>query len=147
MQRIVILKGSDTALLLAAVFALDIWEFEKPMAQQVVPTGHEIDVQTLHDIVRAAWVKCRRRSGGSRPSPLTRELVEEWARLDCEFNFSPQQLELAKLALKACELEFRDNEIDFYVALPGNLDWYGLTTKDLLKLADRLSSEAQLLAT
>ena len=140
-ERSVELGGSESALVVAALFALAEWPFEKARAKNLVSNERRIVAQTLSELVSARWRELLEAAGLWNPSsPWTPELIARRAALKPALALSATELPTAILALDAVATEFSENWQEFCTVVPGGLQWYPVGPEEVAKLARRLES-------
>jgi len=131
------LDGAQSALLMASLFALHLWEFESDAAREMVPRNSNDEIARLYQGVSVRWRSCLVSKGiwQSKTGRWTRELIAKRALITCEFELSRMQAQLAVIALDTVAEEFRNNWGELCAVLPGALDWYQLNIDDVGLLA------------
>lgn len=135
------LSGSESALVIAALFALAEWPFETASARKLVSDEHKVAGQRLSEIVSARWQALLEAAGSWNPgSTWTPELIAERAALKPALSLSAPELPLVILALDAVAMEFSDNWDELCTVVPGAVQWYPVGPEDVASLARRLES-------
>jgi hypothetical protein len=140
-QRNVELLGSESALVVAALFALAEWPFETARAKNLVSNEHKTVGQSQSEQVSARWRKLLEAAGLWNEGPTwTPELIARRAALKPALTLSAAELPTAVLALDAVATEFSENWEEFCTVVPGGLQWYPVGPEEVTRLARRLES-------
>ena len=141
LQRSIELGGSESALVVAALFALAQWPFETARAKDLVSNECRTVGQGLSELVSARWRELLKVAGlwnqGSRWTP---ELIARRAALKPALSLSATELPTVIFALDAVAIEFSGNWDEFCTVVPGALQWYPVGLEDVAKLARGLES-------
>jgi hypothetical protein len=139
LQEKVALIGSDSALTVAALFALAEWPFETANAQALVSRKQRALGQRMSEMVSARW-QARLEAAALWNAGLawTPELIARRAALAPGLILEFAELPLAVLALDAVAEEFSENWDEFCTVVPGAIQWYPVGPGDVVTLARRL---------
>lgn len=140
----ILLSGRETALLVGALFAMAEWPFEQPSARALLTTTLREQAQRLSESLSERW-RFRLQQAGLWNLPQgqwTRELIVQRSILSDGLVIRASERELSIAALQLTELEFACTWDEFCIAIPGALDWYGLTATDLAPLRARLEARS-----
>jgi hypothetical protein len=139
------LRGSEMALLVAALGLLSDWPFEVADARSMVSEGAKRAAEALGDRLFSDWRAYLERFGlWNEPSGRwTQELLEQRAKLRLDVQMSGDEATLAELALRATFTEFHQNWGEFCVVATGALNLYPVGPDDLDRLADRFAQEEE----
>ena len=133
------LNGSESALVVAALFALAEWPFETASARTAVSVEDRAAGQRMSEAVSARWQKLLEAADSWSPGPSwTPELIAERAALDPALSLGAAELPLVILALDAVAKEFSDDWDEFCIVVPGAIHWYPVGPEDVARLARRL---------
>jgi hypothetical protein len=140
-QRSVELTGSESALVVGALFALAGWPFETAGARNLVSNERRTVGQGLSELVSARWRELLKAAGlWNASSPWTPELIARRAALKPALALSATELPTVILALDAVATEFSRSWDEFCTVVPGALQWYSVGPEDVARLARRLES-------
>lgn len=130
------------ALLVAAVFMLANWSFEREAARLLVNPDIRDAADELAERLASQWQAHLASVGlwASSSGTWTKELIEQRAQQKIDLVLSDGDTRFALTALRAVFLEFETNFAELCVAAPGALQWYPVEVADLERLAARLSS-------
>jgi len=134
------LNGTESALLVAAVFILGNWPFESPAARAMLTNADRSLAEVVGDRISARW-RSALSSAGLWDSPTgqwTPDLIAKRGELEHGLQLERDELPMSVLALRSCAIEFADSWGKFCVAAPGAVDWYGVGSAALEHLAERL---------
>ena len=138
-QRNVELSGSESALVVAALFALARWPFETPRAKSLMSNERRTAGQRVREVVSARWRELLEAAGlWNQGSAWTPELIARRAALKPALTLTAAELPMATLALEAVATEFSDNWDEFCTVVPGALEWYPVAPEDVARLARKL---------
>ena len=141
MRESTVLDGRDSALLVGVLFALAHWPFERPSAKALLAPALRAAGLASSDDLSDRW-RGRLAAIGLWHAPSgqwTPDLIGKRAALEQGLEISELDVELSLLALELAKIEFADNWDEFCTAIPGALDWYGLSPSDLDALANKLA--------
>lgn len=135
------LSGRRLAILNGASVLLCAWPFETTGAKALARRVSAGEAEGFSDTVGHATRRLFQAAGiWSDDTPWTQELIDRRAELPVQISLSPQEAEVAVVALRASAAEFSDRWWEFCTAAPGALGAYGATPTDLLELADAIES-------
>lgn len=134
------LDGTELALLLSATFMADHWLFEQAEARALLNSDNKREIRNLYERVSKESARILKAGGAykSEVSPWTRDFIRRRARVVGVIQMTQMEASVLLLILRVCIEEFRENWKDFYIASPGNLDWYGIEFDDLWALDRRV---------
>lgn len=140
-REVVPLNGCESALVVASLFALAEWPFEKEgaraLARRVAGQAAEERSATMSD----RWIGLLEAAGlwgsGSRWTP---ELIAKRAALDKGLELDRLDLPIVIVALRAVYEEFVDDWDEFCTAIPGALDWYPFGPNSVVELIRRFEN-------
>jgi hypothetical protein len=139
-EKVVSLNGSESALLIAALFALTHWPFENPRARALVGTDRSAAAR-LSKAMSERWMRLLDHvglwKGGSAWTP---ELIASRAAVHPALTLCASEISLAAAALEAVNEEFASDWDEFCTVVPGGLEWYPLGPQDVPALVDRLKA-------
>lgn len=141
----VVLDGSQAALLLAVVFSLDHWDFERGTARRFIPKASRNCIRELHDSLWNQWTECLEFNQLLHPKGprMTPDMIRQRGKLVCEFELTFDEIELCLGGLRACAEEFHGEWgwQEMCSAFPGALNWYeNLDSTSLGSLTELLST-------
>lgn len=140
-ERNVALLGSESALVVAALFALAEWPFETLGARTLVSKEERVNGRRLSERVSARWRELLEAAGLWNPgSPWTPELIAKRAVLEHGLDLDVAELPVAVIALDAVATEFSETWDEFCTVVPGGIQWYPIGLGDVTRLACRLQS-------
>jgi hypothetical protein len=138
-QKKVELIGSESALVVAALFALAEWPFETTSAKDLVSEAFRADGQRLSEDVSAQWRELLEAAGlWNQGAAWTPELIAKRAALEPALALSVAELPVVIFALRAVTEEFSKNWDEFCTVVPGAIQWYPVGPDDVARLARRL---------
>lgn len=134
------LNGTESALVVAAMFMLGNWPFESQEARAVLGDGDRSLAVELGDRISSRWRHLLSSVGlwESPTGPWSRDLIAQRGALKHGLRLEADELPSVILALRALVAEFARNWGELCVAAPGAVDWYGVGSSDLQRLAERL---------
>jgi hypothetical protein len=140
-QKKIELLGSESALVVAALFALAEWPFETARAESLASKEQRAVAQRLSKIVSARWRELLDAAGlWNQDSTWTPELIAKRAALKPALALSAGELPTVILALDAVAGEFSEDWDEFCTVVPGALQWYPVGPEELRSVARRLES-------
>ena len=138
-QRSVELIGSESALVVAALFALAEWPFETAGAKNLVSAERRAFAQRLSEMMSARWREFLEAAGLWNPGATwTPELIARRAALKPALVLGEAELPISILALDVTTIEFSENWEEFCTVVPGGLQWYPVGPEQVERLARRL---------
>ena len=139
-ERTIELSGSESALVVAALFALSVWSFEVPSAKNMLTAKDRAEGDQVSEAVSARWTERLKAAGlwNMVGSSWTPELIAKRAAVKPGLVMRASELPLTILALDAVAMEFGGDWKELCIVLPGAIDWYPVGPEDLPKLARRL---------
>lgn len=136
------LSGSESALVVGALFALGLWPFETSGAKKLLTSEKREAGRRLSAKVSSRW-RTLLKAAGLWPagSAWTADLIAERAVLQRGLVLREAELPLVVLALEVAREEFSENWGEFCIVVPGALQWYPIGPGDLAGLARGLKNE------
>ncbi|WP_437582061.1 hypothetical protein [Sorangium sp. So ce887] len=139
-EKAVALTGSESALVVAALFALAEWPFTNAKAKSLIGTDKSAG-ERLSEVLSARWIRLLEGAGlWNRGSAWTPELIASRAALRPALTLDATEIPLAAAALEAVNEEFSGDWDEFCTVAPGALQWYPLGPQDVPALAGRLKA-------